>query len=646
MARLGEIESHYQLRIYGALVVAALLFALLLGRLWYLQIIKGEYFEDQSRNNRIRTIKLTGPRGGIYDREGRHLVQNRAQFSIALMLEDVVDLNSTLMMLAVVTGRPLEQIKSELSASKKKKKRFFELQIVIPDASSDEVAKVKANGYRLPGVVVDVSPTRIYPNGALASQVLGYTREISAKQLESKLEYGYKQGDVLGQTGIEYSYEQELRGRNGEMKVEVDAHGNKKKELAVEPGVPGKDLYLTLDIDIQRASEEALRDKSGAVVALDVKTGEVLAIASAPTYDANIFSGNVLANDWQRLTADPLRPLTNRALAGTYPPGSTFKLIVAVAALAENTKILPEKGDWCPGYFMLGRRYNCHKKEGHGLVDMQRAIEQSCNVFFYKLGLNLGIETIYKYGSMLGLGSVTGIGLQNEESGIMPNGEWKRKRFSKPQLQTWEKWDTLSVSIGQGFLNVTPIQLANAMATLVNGGVMRRPYLVSHVDDPDHRTRLNLKSTFEKKLPIPQVALDKVKAYAETVVMAERGTGKKARVSGVSVGGKTGTAQYASLDKEKKKDDHAWFISFAPVHDPMIALAVLVEHGGKGGVAAAPISQQVMQVYFRKKGMLIEDPKTVSVEGPVVDDEEAIDFEQEMDRVEDYALPDEREKRE
>ncbi len=619
MARLvgnsARIDTGFGFRLRLACVFGYAVFSLMVLRLWYLQCLHGSFFRDRSENNRTRLIKTVAARGSLFDRDGRILVGSRPSFNIALMLEDVPDKDQTLEELAKILDRPVAELKARLKAGKS---RPFEPKIVVADVSRAELARVKSRSYRLPGVIVDVAPMREYPFEDMASHIFGYTREISKKELA---EFGdsYERGDLVGKSGIEKVREVNLKGDNGFIRIEVDAGGRRRKELDIHHYEKGSDLHLTLDLDLQLAAEKALEGKRGAVIAVDPTSGDILAMVSAPSYDANIFSGEMDSNSWRGLTGDPEKPLTNRALSSSYPPGSTFKLITAVAGLAEGLVKSDTYVD-CPGYFKFGkRRYRCHKRSGHGLVNMRQAITMSCNAFFYNLGVQLGIDKLTEYGKMFGFGETTGISIQGEKTGILPSRRWKKDVIG----EQWWPGDTIPVTIGQGYLSVTPIQLAMAMTALASDGTLYEPRLVRKVSNKKTGKVVDLPVRIAGVVPLPAELLGKVRKMSADVVQNKKGTGRRAQVPSVEVGGKTGTAQVARLSRNNKKSknellqDHAWFVSYAPVAAPEIVLAIIVENSGHGGVAAAPISKLVMDEYFIKKGVItrqdvIDNPPDLS----------------------------------
>jgi len=605
----GADHPTFGLRLRAALLVILVAFGALGLRLWFLQVLRGTYFRDLSENNRTRTVRTLAPRGNIFDREGRTLVRNRPAFDIGLILEDVEEEKPVLERLAKLSERTEEELKSALE--NRNRRYAFEPQVLISDASREELARIKVQGFELPGVVVKVTPRRAYPHGPAAAHLLGYPREITADQLRLQRYRDYRRGDILGQTGLERSWEEELRGENGYVRVEVDARGKRRRELGIRDDRSGNDIYLTIDLDLQLVAHEALKGEEGAVVALDPRNGEVLVLASSPSFDANLFATEISIRDWRSLQNNPQEPLTHRAIAGGYSPGSTFKLMMALAGLMEGV-VTPKTTINCPGFYKFGgRRYHCHKRSGHGLVNLRRAVTVSCNTYFYQLGQQLGIERIHEYATKLGLGKSTGIKIPGERGGIVPSEKWKQSYFG----QRWYPGETLSVSIGQGALTVTPLQLAHALATLVSGGKRFEPQMVKRIVDKNMGTKSELEAKLLEEVELDPAAVEFVKRAAQSVVEDKEGTGKRAGVEGATVGGKTGTTQIRALGKESDKKefkDHAWFVAFSPVEEPEIVVAVLVEHGESGGRAAAPVAQKIIEEFHRKKREPIFGPNLPS----------------------------------
>lgn len=600
--------------LFGLGVAVVFIIAL---RLWYLQIIRGDEFRVQSENNRIRTVFVPPPRGLILDRNGKVIVKNRPSFNIEFVVEDSPQPVATINILSSILDVPVSDLQARMKDQRKR--RRFEPKILLKDVSRDQLAKVAANRYRLPGVIINVVPARDYVYGETFAHVAGYIREITSAQLERSEYSKYVQGDLVGQYGLERKWEQYLQGKRGMQAVIVDATGTRIGEASFEPEAAGQNLFLTLDLEMQLAAEEGLKGKKGAVVAMDAKTGEILAMVSHPAFDPNMFTRELLPNEWKDLTMGADKKLNNRALQGTFPPGSVFKVFMAAAGLAEDL-VTPANRVSCPGFFpFAGRNYRCHKKTGHGSVDLFQAVVMSCDVYFYSLGNRLGIDRIHKYASLFGLGEKSGIELGDEARGLVPSTAWKKAYFKDPGNQKWYPGETLSVSIGQGATNVTPLQISRGLAALVNGGHLYKPYLIrkiestdgSFLDDNFHPEETNKIDLDPKKLNI-------VKDAMVGVVHDGHGTGKRASLEkefGIKAGGKTGTAQVAALEFHKAGshlDDHAWFAGYAPADDPQVVVTVLVENGGHGGVASAPIAKQVMEAYFDKKLPRLqpkEDPK-------------------------------------
>ncbi|NDC36550.1 MAG: penicillin-binding protein 2 [Proteobacteria bacterium] len=460
----------------------------------------------------------------------------------------------------------------------------------------------------LPGVIINVDPARDYMYQELAAHTLGYVREISPQQMEQPSFSGYRFGDTVGQYGLELGWERFLQGQRGIQYVIVDAMGNRIGESSFQQEKPGNNLTLTIDLNVQLVADRALEKKKGAIIALDPKTGEVLALSSAPRFDPNLFAGEIPADVWRRLSSGEDKPLSDRAIQGAYPPGSVFKILMSIAALAEGV-INPEERINCPGFYSFGgRNYRCHKKTGHGSVNLFEAIVQSCDVYYYTVGNRLGVDRIHEYSTRFGLGEPTGVGLAHEVAGLIPSTAWRRASSTNPERQKWYPGETLSVAIGQGAVTTTPIQIARALAAVVNGGKVLTPFLVRQVAASDGRIiEQHLTSSTERTVDIPSSILDTVRNSMVGVVHDPRGTGHYAKLRpelGLKVGGKTGTAQVVALELSTKSEDfndHAWFAGYAPADDPQIVVVALVENGGHGGAAAAPLVRQVLEAYFESK---------------------------------------------
>ncbi|MEE2665620.1 MAG: penicillin-binding protein 2 [Myxococcota bacterium] len=610
--RLGGGDEAFLARrvvVLGGLI--ALVFAIFAARLFQLQVIEGADLSNRSERNRVRTVRLEAQRGWIVDREGRALAASRPAFGVAVIPHELSERERTLRAMAALLEREVSGLDQRIG--KRRGRERFKSVVLDPDLDPDALARVRAHQYALPGVHVDFRPRRHYLNGPQAAHLLGTIGEIGARQLERSEFAGYRAGDVIGQSGLEQRLERHLRGRSGGRNLVVDVQGREVARLDEVLPVPGGRVVLTLDLDLQRVAEEAFRsddpgepDKMGALVAVDPRNGDVLALVSKPSYDPNDFAGGVEGAVWSQLTTDRWEPLQNRAVSGQYAPGSTYKAIVALAGLQTGV-IDPARTVYCPGSFRLGRRtYRCWMREGHGDVDLAKALEQSCDVYFYTVGLELGIDRLAKFARGFGLGRRTGIGISGESVGIVPDKAWKKQT----RKQEWIKGETVSAVIGQGFNLVTPLQLALAYAAIANGGLVYSPRIVERLETWDGRLVERPPRVEPTRVGIAAANLALVRAALTGVVEAPGGTGWRARVGGMEVAGKTGTTQVVSLsvleqyeddeDIPIKYRDHAWFAAFAPADAPEIALAVLVEHGGGGGRVAAPIAGKVLQAYYDK----------------------------------------------
>ena len=576
--------------------VGLLLVVVLLGlRLWHLQIREGPYYRDLSENNRTRLVLLEPARGLIYDRHGILLANNVPSFSLYVTLEDVKDREALIQQLTDLLGLDPTLVRKKMTAKGSKLlPRKIKDRMTLRDATL-----VESHRLDMPGVMIQVESQRNYPGGVTAAHLLGYVGEISADQLEKPEFLDLHQGSIVGQYGVEKSYDRHMRGMAGQKSVEVDALGHEKKASVVERPQAGNDLYLTIDVRLQKVAEDLLGAEQGAIVALDPNSGDILAMASRPGFDPNVLSRELTAKQWVEIVQDEGRPLNNRASQGQYPPGSTFKIPMAIAALETKT-VSPSSTVFCNGGYQFGKRlYHDWKVSGHGYVDLHNALVHSCDVYFYTIGQRMGIDVMAEFGKDFGLGKATGVELPSERSGIMPSTAWKQKAKN----EQWLPGETISAAIGQGYVTVTPLQMASLVGTVANDGVSYRPRLVQAVMD---RMSGNLQE-------LPAVPRGKINAKPETFRVIKdaladvvtKGTATKAKSSMVAIGGKTGTAQVASLrigpeeNIPKKFRDHAWFVAFAPVDSPKIAVAVLAEHMGHGGAAAAPLAKEVIETYMK-----------------------------------------------
>lgn len=575
-------------------------FGLVLLQLFSLQVLEGARYRDLSEENRIRVEVLTAPRGEIRDRKGRLLADNVPSFTVTIdpydkaYLQDPSRLDSTVAHLGVILDMDPEVA---IAKVRKEKRQSFVSIRVKRNVDLASVAYVSEHRAELPGVDVEAEPLRRYPSGAFASHLLGYVGEISDKELENPKHSGYVRGDLIGRMGIERQYERLLRGVDGKRFVEVNALGRKAELLGDKrPILPvrGADVTLTIDLDLQRAAEDAFRPGArGAVVAMDPRTGEVLALVSKPNYDPNEFSTGISQARWNEMSQGGNYPLFNRAIQATYPPGSTLKPFVALAGLSTKA-ITPGTTfhDGCFGYYQFGRRkFGCWDKDGHGWTALRTATARSCDVYFYQLGLRLGLDRLYGFMNRIGLREKTGIDLPQERRGLYPSSEWYDKNYG---VGRWSKGLILNISIGQGESSLTPVKLAQLTSMLANGGTVWRPHLLRRVerDGREQRGELPMADTMRTVLDLAPRDLATVRETMVAVVNDAGGTGGTARVDSVIVAGKTGTAQ------NPHGNDHALFICFAPASDPEIAVAVLVENAGHGSTEAAPVAQKVLQAYF------------------------------------------------
>jgi penicillin-binding protein 2 len=602
MPAIERSPLNLTVRVWTALGVCALCFFFLVVRLWYLQIIKGEFFRDRSENNRLRTIYIPPPRGLIVDRNGDVLVRNRPSFNIDLVIEDSPNPKETVTALANIVGEPVEELLEKLS--NQSKRRRFEPKLLLRDVSRDTVALVEAQRHRLPGVIVSVVPARDYVHGSLAAHLIGYIREISGDQLKNPLYGGYRSGDLIGQYGVEATLERYLQGERGSQTVIVNAMGNKIGEGFHKRDIPGSNVKLTIDRKVQEAADRALQGRRGAVVAMDARSGEILAMSSAPWFEPAMFTSEISKEAWADLVDPATSKLTNRVTQGAYPPGSVFKPFVAIAALSEGVMNSKEATS-CPGFLQFGRRtFRCHKHSGHGSTTLFEAMIQSCDVYFYIVGQRLGVDRIYRYAhDIFGFGELTGIDLADETEGLVPSTAWKERYFKKKEDQKWYPGETLPVAIGQGAVTTTPMQIARALAAVVNGGRLVVPTTVQSVVAADGRELQTMSREQQgvRQIDIEPWVLAEVKRSLVAVVEDPRGTGHRAALpkdSHIVVGGKTGTAQVASREARLRNEDHAWFAGYAPADKPEIVVVALVESAGHGGSVAAPVVRDVMAAYF------------------------------------------------
>jgi penicillin-binding protein 2 len=585
-------------------------FTLLFARFVWLQVIQHDYYRTRADENRISLVPITPNRGLIVDRNGVVLARNYSAYTLEITPSQVRDLEATIDGLAEfidIEPKDRKRFKKLMEESKR-----FESLPIRTRLTDEEVAKFIARRFRFPGVDIKARLFRQYPRGAFASHVLGYIGRVTERDLtkieQQEAEANYRGTEHFGKTGLEQRYEFELHGTTGFEQVEVDAGGRPVRTLARTAPVPGNNLTLTIDAKLQEIAEQAFGNRRGSLVAIEPATGGVLALVSVPNYDPNLFVDGITTADWQALNDSPDKPMVNRALNGAYPPGSTFKPFMALGALTLG-KRRPEQAIADPGFFNFGNHtFRDDKKGGHGMVDMYKSIVHSCDTYYYILANDMGIDNIANFMGQLGFGSRTGIDIEGESEGVLPSQAWKKKRFKKPEQQKWYAGETISIGIGQGYNAYTPIQLAQATATLANNGVMFRPHLVNHITDAKTGAKTYIEPQPLKTLPLKQEHIDVIKKAM--VGVNTEGTGARAFAgAGYVAAGKTGTAQVFSYKGAEHKTetmqahlrDHGLYVAFAPADDPKIALAILVENGGFGAQAAAPIARQVFDYYLLGK---------------------------------------------
>ncbi len=577
--------------------ILLVLFGLLCLRLWFLQLIQGDYLQQRSEHNRIRSEDLPPWRGTILDRDGNVLVDNQYSFNLVATLEDIQDpevLGRRLGSLLKVDG---EALTAQIDKARQAGLAQVRLKAQL---AWDEMALVETYKAELPGVSIAIGAKREYRQPGMASHVLGYLGEITDAQLKSGKFPTYKMGDYLGRAGLEASWEDVLRGQQGSRRLEVDAYGRELGSLDQKPSVPGANVQLTLDSRLQREAENILQGKVGSIVAINPKNGKILALASSPTFSEEDVQPGVKAGQWQKLLDDKNHPLINRAIRGQYPPGSTFKIVMAVAGLEEGV-ITPQTAVHCGGSIHVGNHdFHCWRRRGHGDVDLNQALMHSCDVYFYEVGRRLGVERIDKWCKRFGLGVSSNLRLGGEMPGLIGSPEWKHTRFKAG----WQEGDTLSLSIGQGYNLATPLQVARMAATLANGGTLYQPQLVEKVETPAGQVLQRFQPIVQGHLDADPANLALVQKGLVAVV--RNGTGQRASLDNVVVAGKTGTSQVVSLEKEKagkevrKYRNHAWFVAYAPADDPEVAVSIIIEHGGQGGEVAAPLARKFLASYFAK----------------------------------------------
>ena len=588
----------------GLLLLQALIlgvFCLFAVRLWYLQIHRGEEYALKAKENQLRQESIFSPRGLIRDRNGDLLAVNEPAYALGLVREDCPDIDKTLHQVAMWTGEDFDKLKTLYTRNRKRVKQFEPL-ILIPDLSFAQLALIDANKLRWPGLEIQVRPRRQYRYGMLLAHVLGYVAEASEEEMRKQPELAL--GDYVGKQGIEFMLESRMRGAKGLSQFEVDVNGRRLQERILKHPRAGHEISLSIDLGLQKLAMDWLSEEAGGVAVMDADTGQLWALASAPSYNSNDFSSGLSAEQWAALRDDPLHPMQNRVIQSVYPPGSVFKPVIAAAGLHYDM-LDPNETVHCSGQIRLGRRvFRCWKKGGHGAVNLEKALVESCDVYFYKLGKKLTVDRMSEFARAVGFGKLTGIRLPHEKAGNMPTRKWKRKRFG----EGWQGGDNLNMAIGQGYTLVTPLQVARFFAGVQNGGKLLKPLLVK-----------GEKTVVQGEIPLNEEQLGLIKHALIQTVDNSHGTCRRLRTKGVIVGGKTGTAQVVRLTDELKKlkddqipykfRDHGWMAAIAEKDGRRFAIAVLVEHGLHGGSGAGPVVKAIIDYLFLGKVRLKPEAK-------------------------------------
>ena len=581
-------KKEFRKRLLVITIIISFSFLILLGRFWVLEVIQGEKFSTMAENNSIRLLASRAPRGIIYDRKGKVLAKSRPSFSVTIYPWNLSqkDLTKTIKEISPIIRIKEERIYQTIEGSQ----RPFSSILLKEDIDLKTATKILERKLSLAGVDLQVQPLRYYPDGELLASVLGHLGEIDKGQLKVLRGKGYRLGDRIGQDGLERVYDEYLRGEDGGWQIRVNNRGQRMEVMGYKEPLPGNDIVLTINRELQRVAWNSLEGRPGAIVALDPNNGEILSLVSSPAYNPNLFAGSLSEEEWLSLKEDLLHPLTNRAIQGQYAPGSIFKVITTIAALERGIASRDKKFS-CSGAFPFKDRvFRCWKEEGHGTLNLEEAIIHSCDVYFYQLGLETGVDNIVDFSKRFGLEKASGIDLFEEEKGLLPHRRWRENSLSRE----WFEGDTVNLSIGQGYLLVTPLQMANLISAVASRGKLYRPYLVKRILSPEGEIIKEMRPHLIKEVRLEKENLDLLRESLSSVVN-ELGTGWRAKIKGIEVAGKTGTAE------NPLGEDHAWFIGFAPYREPKIALAILVEHGGMGGEVAAPIAKKIFEAYFAEQ---------------------------------------------
>lgn len=576
--------SKYNRNALIILAVLAAVLSVLVMRLVTVQVVDNRAYLRAASLNAAQSMPLVAPRGIIYDRYGKVLVANKAVFSVYVLQTHIKDRAQLINMLSGLLSVSRDEIDSKLS---EKRARPFDPILIMSNVPKEVVSRIEEKKHLLDGVIVNIRPVRIYPNGPLGAHVLGYIGEVTSDDIERFPALNLRRGDLIGKTGIERVYDAYLRGINGGERLSISSYGRASSEKGVQDPVPGKNIRLSLDLELQTEVEEALKGNNGAVVVLDVTNGDILAMASHPGYDPNMFSSPISAQQWKKMYSGS-NPFMNRAI-NSYPPGSIFKTVSISAALDKRLFKSSDKF-FCPGYFKQGARIaKCWKTEGHGRLDLYEGLVQSCNVVFYQVGLKAGPDILAEFAAKFGLGQITGVDLPSESAGIVPSSSWKKKVFK----ENWYPGDSLNYAIGQGFLWVTPLQMTNLYASIGNGSERFEPHLILDISDRDGADLFTYKPKVIGAVPGSLDDLKVIRSALHDVV--SRGTGIAAKVPSFEAAGKTGTAE------NPRKPPHAWFMCYAPFDDPKIAVGAFVEHGQHGNRVTAQIAHKVLDWYHKNR---------------------------------------------
>jgi len=586
MRESSTVPEDVKQRLNWLFIFIVICFLILIISLWYLQMIKGEEFKERAVENCIRSLVEDAPRGRIYDRQEELLVTNRPVVVVSIIpaeVDDLEKLSERLSKIIDVSSKEISQI------IKNYRENPFKPVKILDDCKTNKIVEIEERKDELKGVLLEVKPRRDYLYHDLAAHSLGYVGEINKEELQQYGNPKFQGGDILGKAGLEKYYDDILRGEKGGREVEVDASGQEIAVLLYQKPVPGRDLVLTIDKDLQLYGENLLFGKKGSIVVSDPNTGEILTLVNRPSFDPNLFANGISSSDWQRLSSDTDYPLTNRSVQGLYSPGSIFKVVTAAAALEEGVTDIKRK-IYCPGTFELADRvFNCSKETGHGSLSIVDAIAHSCNVYFYTLGQDLGIERFNKYMQKFGLGEKTGIDLPEEAIGTVPSAQWKEREIK----EIWFPGDTINLSIGQGYLLLTPLVVHSLITTIASEGEVYKLHLVKKIISADGNTIEEIMPITHKKVNFSLDTFKIIKEGLRQTIL--KGTGWRANIQELAVAGKTGTAQ------NPQGETHAWFIGFAPYENPEVCITVFIENGGEGGVVAAPIAQAMLEKYFNIK---------------------------------------------